>query len=314
MVSEEHRREVAIRVCHLYYDDGLSQGNIANHLGLSRPTVSRLLQYARSAGLVRIEIVNPVHDMDSIEQKLAEKYGLRDVRLIYDISDDDQVIKEKLGSCAAEYLDEIVRDYDRIGISWGETLKAVADHLHPNEHKGVSVVQLKGSVAASDLNNFANDIGIKFGMAFGTTTMSLPLPVIFDDARTRDIVLKDRFIDNIVHEGIRANIAIFTSGTVRDDALLFRLGYLSQEEISIIQRNSVGDVLSRFIRADGSIANEDINNRTVGIQLNLLRDKPYSILVAGASAKLASMRAALVGGYANVLITDLQSGRKLLSD
>ena len=41
----------------MYYQAHRSQAQIARHLGVSRPTVSRLLARARQLGIVRIEIV-----------------------------------------------------------------------------------------------------------------------------------------------------------------------------------------------------------------------------------------------------------------
>lgn len=162
------------------------------------------------------------------------------------------------------------------------------------------------------MNNFANDIINKFSNAFKTDAINLPLPVIFDNATTKKVVMQDRFIKAIIQAGIKANIALFTSGTVRDDAMLFNLGYLTQAEISRLQSQAVGDVVSRFITATGEIANTDIDDRTVGIPLSALRDKEYSILISGSSRKVASIRGALLGGYANVLITDSQTAAALL--
>ncbi len=46
--------------------------------------------------------------------------------------------------------------------------------------------------------------------------------------------------------GNKRNIAIFTVGTVRDEALLFRLGYFDKDETSLLKKQSVGDICSRF--------------------------------------------------------------------
>ena len=46
----------------MYYQAHRSQAQIARHLGVSRPTVSRLLARARQLGIVRIEIVPPTAD------------------------------------------------------------------------------------------------------------------------------------------------------------------------------------------------------------------------------------------------------------
>ncbi|BDZ32158.1 sugar-binding transcriptional regulator [Lactiplantibacillus sp. WILCCON 0030] len=311
-MDNQDKIKTALKVCHLYYEDGLSQGEIAAKLLISRPTISRLLQFARDQGLLKIEIMDPLKDLDVLAKQLENKYHLKKVILIFDATNDLEAINPKIGAAAADYLDTIVKDQDSIGISWGETLESVANHLHPSKANNVSVVQLKGSVSGSEMNNFANDIINKFSNAFKTDAINLPLPVIFDNATTKKVVMQDRFIKAIIQAGIKANIALFTSGTVRDDAMLFNLGYLTQAEISRLQSQAVGDVVSRFITATGEIANTDIDDRTVGIPLSALRDKEYSILISGSSRKVASIRGALLGGYANVLITDSQTAAALL--
>ncbi|EGP5096650.1 TPA: sugar-binding transcriptional regulator [Enterococcus faecium] len=308
-----HKIQLALETCHLYYEDGLSQNEIAKKLEISRPTVSRLLQFARQQGLVKIEIVDPLNRLEQLSLQLADKYSLKEVRLTYDTSNQTTIINEKLGELTANYLDEIVEDNDSIGISWGRTLEAVANKLHPSKKKGVKVVELKGSVSASEMNNYAKDIISKFNTAFHTETISLPLPVFFDSAITKDIVTNDRFIKNIITAGQETNIALFTSGTVLDSALLFKLGYLNEEEIKRIKQEAVGDIISRFLTKNGDIADPEINSRTVGISLNSLKNKKYSILISGSSKKVASIHAALIGGYANVLITDSISAEALLS-
>ncbi|MCB5221161.1 sugar-binding transcriptional regulator [Lactiplantibacillus pentosus] len=305
--------KLALKVCHLYYEDGLSQSDIGKQLQISRPTISRLLSYAKDTGLVKIEIADPLKDLGTLAQQLEQKYHLKKVLISFDASNDSQLINEKLGELTADYLQTIVQDHDSIGISWGKTIKAVADHLHISTRNDVRIVQLKGSVAASDMNNFANDIVTKFSAAYHTNAVTLPLPVIFDDPVTKKIVLDDRFISQIIKAGEATNIALFTSGTVRSDAMLFNLGYLNATEIKRLQSSSVGDIVSRFITKDGTIADSAINARTVGIQLEALKHKKYAILVAGSSRKVPSIHGALIGGYANVLITDSQSATALLA-
>jgi deoxyribonucleoside regulator len=310
--TKKQRVELALKVCHLYYEDELSQGEIAQRLQISRPTISRLLQFARDQGLVQIKIADPLKDLNFISTQLEAKFGLKKALVVYDASGDENHINDKLGAATADYLDAIVRNGDRIGISWGHTIEAVANHLHETNRTGVQVVQLKGSVSESNINNFGSDILSKFGAAFHTSALNLPLPVIFDNAVTKDIVLKDRFINAIIEAGEQTNIALFTCGTVRNDSLLFNLGYLKDDEIKRLQTTAVGDIVSRFIATDGSIADKDINDRTVGIQLDQLRNKEYAVLVAGSAKKLDSVQGALRGGYANVLITDERTATDLL--
>ena len=63
----------------------------------------------------------------------------------------------------------------------------------------------------------------------------------------------------------------------------------------------------------GDICDENINRRTVSIELEELRKKDRSILVAGGVQKAAAIHAALSAGYANVFITDQHTAKQLLS-
>lgn len=72
--------KLAINVAKLYYRSDFSQQKIAQELGVSRPSISRLLQYAKDKGYVNIQIVDPVEDMSIMEQRLKDKLHLKDVK------------------------------------------------------------------------------------------------------------------------------------------------------------------------------------------------------------------------------------------
>ena len=50
----------------------MSQQKIAETLQLSRPTVSRLLHYAKEQGYVEIRIIDPAESMTTLEARLRE--------------------------------------------------------------------------------------------------------------------------------------------------------------------------------------------------------------------------------------------------
>ena len=72
----------------MYYQAHRSQAQIARHLGVSRPTVSRLLARARQLGIVRIEIVPPTAD-PALGKDLQERLGLRGFHIAAGLADPD---------------------------------------------------------------------------------------------------------------------------------------------------------------------------------------------------------------------------------
>ncbi|CAM3759197.1 hypothetical protein COLU111180_06925 [Cohnella lubricantis] len=69
---------------------------------------------------------------------------------------------------------------------------------------------------------------------------------------------------------------------------------------------------THYIDSNGNIIAEHLNQRAIGIDLEELRRKDQSILVAGGAEKVAGIAGALRGKYANVLITDLFTAKYLL--
>lgn len=306
--------KLAINVAKLYYRSDFSQQKIAQELGVSRPSISRLLQYAKDKGYVNIQIVDPVEDMSIMEQRLKDKLHLKDVKIASSTINDEEEIKKYISIAAAQYLDGIIKDGDIIGVGWGTTLHNMSQALIPRSIKGSQVVQLEGGLSNSEWNNYSREILENFANNFNTVAQYLPLPVIFDNKATKKQVDKDRYIKRILELGRHANIALFSVGTVRPNALFFRLGYTDIQEQEKIQRTSVGDICSRFFDVEGRVCNRDLDERTVGITLSELQDKEYSIMISGGEGKINAIKAALRGRYANVLITDQFTGKALLED
>lgn len=310
---EQNKNRLSIDVAKLYYKSDYSQQQIANKLNLSRPTVSRLLQYAKDKGFVQINISDPIEDNISLEEKLCKKYNLDVVKIAYSPLNISSEIKKSISMKAAEYLYEIAKDGDIIGVSWGTTIYKMALNLKHKALKGVQIVQLKGGISHSQNNTYAYEVVELFSEAFSTVGRYLPLPVMFDTVQIKELIERDKHIRNILDLGRQANIAVFTVGTVKDDALLFRLGYIDQKDREIIQKKAAGDICSRFFDLNGNICDKDLDERTVGIKLEELKEKEKRILVAGSQRKITAIEASLRGGFANILVTDQYTAEELLN-
>lgn len=301
-----------IEAAKLYYLLDYNQNEIAKMMGISRPTVSRLLQQAKSDGIVQINIMDPTEDVENLASQLEHKFNLKKAIVASIPQYEDNIIKNYLGEKAASYLHEIVKDEDIIGVTWGTTLYHIAIELKQKFVKDVKVVQLKGGVSHAETNTYASEILYLFGKAYNTTPHNLPLPAIVDHVVVKQAMEADRHIRKILETGKQANIALFTIGPIKKDSLLFQLGYFTESDLESLYGKAVGDICSRFFDEEGNICNESLNERTLGVALEDLRQKEHSILVAGGPNKIDGIFGALQGRYANVLVTDQFTAQFLL--
>src|SRR6266536_5490605 len=83
---------LAARVAREFYIDGVSKIEIASRLGISRFRVARLLDSAREAGMVRIEIGLPGGSLDAgLSAELCSAFGLEQA-FVFNFPDDEQVL------------------------------------------------------------------------------------------------------------------------------------------------------------------------------------------------------------------------------
>ena len=86
------------------------------------------------------------------------------------------------------------------------------------------------------------------------------------------------------------------------------------DQQALLAQGAVGDVCHRFFDADGRLVASDIDARVVGIAPDELpRDPTPGRPGRWASASAEPIRAAILGGWVNVVVTDLATARDLLA-
>ena len=210
----ERRDEQSIEAVKLYYQQGLSQAEVATRMGLSRPTVAKLLAHGRERGFVTIEIHDPREDASEIALRLERRFGLACARVAHGAGATEDEVIEQVGRVGADVVTQLVRDGMSVGISWGRTMSALAAHLPRAPRVGVRVVQLKGGASFSERATHDFEIMRSFCEAFGAEPRYLPLPVIFQDTAMLSIVRRDRAIERILEEGRVVDVAVFTVGSL----------------------------------------------------------------------------------------------------
>src|SRR5271157_452493 len=71
-----------VEVAHFYYEENLSQQEIADRLNVSRSLIALYIKKARDQGIVRIEIVDPKNNLESVSAQSQEKLSLHHVSVV----------------------------------------------------------------------------------------------------------------------------------------------------------------------------------------------------------------------------------------
>ena len=308
------RNLLMLEAARLYYEHHLNQSQIAVKLDVSRPSVSRLLQEARDTGIVRIQIIDPTASGTRLEAALREKYGLKHT-VVVPSDKDEAVLKSRLGFALINHFDQLRVEETTLGVSWGSTLLSATDHLKSRTVKNMTVVQLNGGVSRAELDTHASEIAGRIGENYNAIPYLLPLPAIVDSPELKQAIISDRHIAKTLKLAREADISAFTIGAFGSKSVLVQADYFEDDEVQeLIQHGAVADICSRLINADGSICSPELDARTIGIELDELKSKSYSIAVAGGVEKTKAIKAGLAGGYFVCLITDENVARQLLDE
>ena len=91
-------------------------------------------------------------------------------------------------------------------------------------------------------------------------------------------------------------------------------GYITEDEVAeLVALGAVGDIALRFIDQEGRLISHPIHDRLVAAHLHRVREHARVALgVAAGVKKVPVIRAALLGHWLDVLVTDGITARALL--
>jgi DNA-binding transcriptional regulator LsrR (DeoR family) len=312
--ARQDTAQLAVRVARQYYFQSMTTAAIAEEMGTSRATVSRLLAYAMDHGLVEIRIHDPGEPSRSLEQALRDRHGLRAVVVVpvppRAVEADSLA---RVAAQAAAYVGTLVQPGSVLGLAWGTTVAAIADHLQPKQVRDVDIVQLNGSGTGLDIGNtFGESLVARFAQNFGARAHSFPVPAFFDYADTRSALWRERSIKALRALQDKASVVLFSIGVKETGSHVHSGGYLTRQEAQQLQRDGVaGDIATVFFRADGSWQDVPLNARSSGPDLDRFRRAAHAVCVVAGRGKVAALQAALRGGFVNELVIDEPSARLL---
>lgn len=308
----ENVEQLMIQIARMAYQQDRTLTEIASEMGINRWRVSRLLQEARDLGIVRIEIVPRAGRSPDRETALIRRFGLRDAIVVPGQADGPHGL-EGIAKAAGQYLAALKPRPSVVGVSWGRTMSAVAHWLPPRWNEGVTVVQINGTVALNANGERTNDVAETFARKANGRYVPLPVPAVVGARATREVLEHDRIVRDVLDLARSAEVLCFSFGSLDENSVLLQSGnILPSEHKALMKAGAVGDVLSRFVSSTGDIVDPDIDERTIGLSLDFLKDHPHAIGIAAGKAKHKVIVGALRARLVSVFVTDETTANHVL--
>jgi DNA-binding transcriptional regulator LsrR (DeoR family) len=299
-------------VARRYYLDGKSKIEIAEEYGLSRFKVARLLEIARSSGMVRIEITHPGAIDGNLSMQLTEAYGLQHAIVVDTLEDQPEPLRQQIGRAAAQLLTEIIVAEDVLGLAWARSLMAMRGEL--SELAACSVVQLNGALSRPDVDESSIELVRDIARIADGPAHYFYAPMIVPDAATAVALRRQPEVARAMAQFASVTKAVVGVGSW-DPPYSTVYDAIPAADRKRLQRMGVrADVSGTLLGADGGEVTTPLTARMIGIDAAQLRRIPEVIgLCYGPDPKARAVRAAILGGCVTSLVTHTTFARALLA-
>lgn len=310
-----NHEELLVKSARMYYEQGLTQAEIGRQLHISRSTVSRLLQEARDQNVVKIFINYPWKRDFDLERKIFKRFQLREVRVLQSMNRPLEDLLKGMGMLAAEYLDNCIWEGMTLGVSYGRSIAATIQQLHPSRHVNMNVVQILGALGSGNPLIEVPDLVREIATLYGASYRYLFTPMIVESEQTRNLLLQEPNVKETLALGRGADAVIIGIGVHAAEAFgVFWTGYLNRKDIAFLRsRGAIGHMCAQHFDERGRELDVSYNRRVISIGLSALREIETVIAVAGSVEKAPAILGALRGNYIDVLITDDNAAQHILT-
>lgn len=301
------------RVSYLYYEQGLTQQQIATRLRISRPKVGRMLKQARETGVVKVQF-DFQGFFPELEAGLKERYPGVECVVADSLDGSTEALLASLGGTCAEYLDGWLRPREVVAVGWGRTLTAVAERVGWRL-PGATFVPLIGGYDEVGLDIHANSVAATFMRHTSSSALALFAPAIAASVPERNALLKIPTIAKTLRVARAATTCLLSIGSPgAADSAMASVQYHSPEDLQALAKaGAMCDIVSiNYHDGSGRRVATEVSDRTVSLTEDQLLGIPRRVCIAGGPSKWEATRVALELGVPTTLITDDATARHVL--
>ena len=295
-----------------YFIDGASKIDIAEQTGLSRFKVARLLDRARSLGLVKIDISYPgTIDVDA-SSRLQQALRLRHALVLDAVEDEAAALRADLGAAAAELISEIVTPDDVLGLAWARSVSAMSAAL--TRLAPCTVVQLTGALPGPEVDASATELVREAARTGGGPAYFFYAPMIVGSASMAQALRQQPEVARAMAKLPSVTKAVVGVGSWDPPFSTLYDALEPAERQSLLELGVQAEVSGILIDAAGVPVRTPLAERMIGVDAGQLGRVPEVIAVAYDRTKARAVLAAVRGGLVNSLITHRSLAEALLRD
>lgn len=289
MATSIAKREKLAQVAQLYYIEDWKQSDIATHLGVSRPFVSRMLKEARDLKVVEITIHQPELTQGQLFAQLKERFGIKGGALVTD-EEDSNHINANLSASALSLLDTLKTK--RLGVGWGHLMGEMVQHLETNPERDsrvLSICPLLGNAGIPVRQYQSSETVRVFALKLGATPHFLNLPALPGDMVEHDLLCSTESYAQIVKQWERMDTVFVNIGnypSTPDFASGARYGALLQK------KKACGRLLAYYFNSQGEILQSE-QDFAMQIPVSLLSQCKHVVGLVSANTSAKALMGAL---------------------
>lgn len=300
----DSKLDEAARAGWLYYVAGNTQDEIARKLGVSRQSAQRLVAMAVSERLVKVRLDHPIARCMELAHRVREQFGLTNCEVVPSDADAPGLLTGVAIAGAAEMERHLRSKEPRIiGLGTGRALRACTEQLPKMDCPQHRIVSRLGNMM-QDGSASPYNAAVRLAERVGARQYPMALPVLARSKEELGLLQDLPPVQNTMDLCARADVSFVGIGQLDENAPMMIDGFITRGEMrSLIGQGAVGEITSWVYNAEGRILPTGPNERVLSAALGTTGEAPIIGVAVGAS-KTPAIRAAMIGGLVNCLITD----------
>ena len=310
------KRQSIIKAAKLYYYGNMSQEEIAQVMGISRPKVSRLLTEGRQLNIVQIVIQDPGTSIASNEEKSKSHYKLDLVKIV-PTQHSSAATMTLIGRAASAFLNENIQEDSCIGITWGNTINTFVHEFRAKRPMPkATVVQLVGGLYSHSMSFDVRDVAKDMARKLECQYSILQSPMLVHNPKLRDMFMEEPSVKEHFRQVRGAQMAFVGVGSAYyKDSVALQANFVDDRTArTLSDMGLIGDICGHQLMPDGTEPETFFSRRLISVTLEDLHTIPLVIGLCEGKRKVAPLRAALRGRHINGMIIDEVAAIALIAE